>query len=138
MELCEARSDGRALKIFKYMSGPDGLWFSVDFGRKDDESTFYGTITIIAGKRAAKKYRAELRIFSNEMVNSVTYYGPVLSLDERAPFEHQEAFEISSKKFAVFNNGFDYFGDHNKDKNGEIVMPIAPKITKLELGIPTA
>ena len=67
----------------------------------------------------------------------MTYYCPVLPLDEGAPFDHRDAFEISSKKFAVFNHGLDHFGDHNKDKHGEVTMPIAAKIMKLELGIPT-
>ena len=30
-----------------------------------------------------------------------------------------------------------YFGDHNKDKDGEIVIPVSFKITKKELDIPT-
>ena len=80
--------------------------------------------------------RAELRLFSNERVNTLTYYGPVLPVDERVPFEHGDAFEISAKKFANFNHGFDYFGDHNRDKNGELVIPIAVKIMRKELGIP--
>ena len=43
---------------------------------------------------------------------------------------------IDKKRFMLFNKGFDYFGDHNKDKNGEIVIPIMVKIIKKELNIP--
>ena len=32
--------------------------------------------------------------------------------------------------------GFDRFGNHNKDKNGEIIIPIMVKIIKKELDIP--
>ena len=39
--------------------------------------------------------------------------------------------------FATFNHGCEYFGDHNKDKNGEIVVPVLYKIIKKELDIPT-
>ena len=135
--LARYRGDGRALKAFKYVAGPDGEhWFSVDFGRKENESSFFGAVTVIGGVTVANKFRAELRLFSNERVNTLTYYGPVLPVDERVPFEHEDAFEISAKKFAKFNHGFDHFGDHNRDKNGEIVIPIAVKIMRKELGIP--
>ena len=135
--LARYRGDGRALKVFKYVAGPDeDHWFSVDFGRKDNESTFFGAVTVLAGKTIADKFRAELRLFSNERVNTLTYCGPVLPVDERIPFEHEDAFEISAKKFANFNHGCDYFGDHNRDKNGELVIPIAVKIMRKELGIP--
>ena len=30
----------------------------------------------------------------------------------------------------------EYFGDHNKDKNGEIVLPLPVKIEKKKLDIP--
>ena len=77
--------------------------------------------------------RAELRVFSYDMVNTVTHFGPVFALDENSPFEHEEAFEMSAKRFAAFNDGYDYFGDHNKDKNGEVTIPISVEIFKKEL-----
>ena len=133
----KSTDDKRALKVFKYVAGPeDEHWFSVDFGRRDNDSAFYGVVTVIGGKTVADKFRAELRLFSNERLNTLTYCGPVLPVDERVPFEHEDAFEISAKKFANFNHGLDYFGDHNWDKNGELVIPIAVKIMRKELGIP--
>ena len=43
---------------------------------------------------------------------------------------------IPKKKFAIFNKGYQFFGDHNRDKNGEITVPIMATIIKKELNIP--
>ena len=49
--LARYRGDGRALKVFQYVAGPDDVhWFSVDFGRKDNESAFFGAVTVIGGE----------------------------------------------------------------------------------------
>ena len=36
----------------------------------------------------------------------------------------------------MLEKGFDKFGDHNKDKNGEVIIPMTVKIIKKELNIP--
>ena len=60
--LARYRGDGRALKVFKYVAGPDDVhWFSVDFGRKDNESAFFGAVTVIGGKTVADKFRLAIQ-----------------------------------------------------------------------------
>ena len=44
---------------------------------------------------------------------------------------------MSCPRFAFFNHGKEYFGDHNKDKNGDVVLPLSIKIEKKELRLPT-
>ena len=44
---------------------------------------------------------------------------------------------MTRSKFAFFNHGKEYFGKHNKDKNGEYVLPLSVKIEKKKLGLPT-
>ena len=60
--LARYRGDGRALKVFQYVAGPDDVhWFSVDFGRKDNESAFFGAVTVIGGKTVADKFRLAIQ-----------------------------------------------------------------------------
>ena len=44
---------------------------------------------------------------------------------------------MTRSKFAFFNHGKEYFGNHNKDENGEIVLPLSVKIERKKLGLPT-
>ena len=94
---------------------------------------------VIGGKQVVKKYRVELRVSSKKSSVSLTHSGPVFPIDyfPSAAAKDKESFEISCSKFAFFNHGKDYFGDHNKDKNGEIVLPLSVKIEKKELDLPT-
>ena len=62
-------------------------------------------------------------------------YGPVFPIEYIDAPEDKDSFEISVSKFASFNHGMEYFGEHNKDKNGEIVLPVTVKIEKKKLDI---
>ena len=84
----------------------------------------------------ANKYRVEMRLSSSEKEFTTTHHGPVFSVDVLHPWKREEAFSVDMKKFGVFNNGYEYFCNHNKDKNGEITVPIMVKIIKKELDIP--
>ena len=123
--------------VFKFFIGPDQRRFCVDIGKITDED-FTLCITVIGGKEVAKMYKAELGIFSNKKNSSVTYNGPVFPLEHTMlNIPYGEAFNMNPKWCEIFNHGYQYFGDHNKDKDGEIVIPVSFKITKKELDIPT-
>ena len=105
---------------------------------KIEESLFKAYVRVLGGENVAKKYRVELRLFSSELSTTLTHHGPVYSQDNRplrANNNNEKAFIIDKKMFALFNNGFDHFGDHNMDENGEITVPIMVSIKK-ELDIP--
>ena len=91
----------------------------------------------MGGKQVAKKYRVELRVSSNKNSVSHTYSGPVFPIEYGidGATKDKESFEISCPKFAFFNHGQEYFGKHNEDKNGEIVLPVTVKIEKKMLGV---
>ena len=91
----------------------------------------------MGGKQGAKKYRVELRVTSNKSSVSLTHNGPVFPIEYLDAPEDKESFKISWSKFAFFNYGKEYFGKHNSDKNGEIVLPLSVKIEKKKLGIST-
>ena len=122
---------------YKFEIGPDGLVFLTDVIR--DKDFFRIAVRVIGGKQVAKKYRVELRLSSNKSSVSLTHNGPVFPIEffPLAAANDKESFEISCSKFTFFNHGKEYFGDHNKDKNGEIVLPLSVKIEKKELDLPT-
>jgi len=121
--------------FYRFYNGPDGHIFCIDLDARH-KSFFRATAVVIGGEHVANKYRVELRLYSSEMVSTHTYHGPVYSVDFEGSWGDKEAFSIDKKKFALFNNGFEYFGDHNKDKNGEIHVPVMVKIIKKELDVP--
>jgi len=121
--------------VFKFFIGPDQRQFCMDIGKiteKDAPLCLY----VVGGKEVAKKYQAEVRIFSNEENISLTYNGPVFPVDNAA-LSDAKAFQMKPEWFKTFNQGHKYFGNHNKDKNEEIVIPVLYKIIKKELDIPT-
>ena len=107
----------------------------MDIGITDTDASL--RIFVVGGKEVPKKYKAELRVFSNSKNICVTYNGPVFPVDDPDQTDPDEAFHKQPEWFETFNHGYQYFGNHNKDKNGEIVIPVLFKIIKKELDIPT-
>ena len=129
---------------FMIENGPDGLVFLTDVIRDKngilDDGHFHIVVRVMGGKQVAKKYRVELRVSSNKSSVSLTHSGgPVFPIDYSKidATDVKESFEISCPKFAFFNHGKEYFGKHNEDKNGEIVLPVSVKIEKKKLGVST-
>ena len=54
----------------------------------------------------------------------------VSSLDETP---NSSLFFINDDQFKIYNKGHVELGDHNKDKNGELTMPVTFKIMKKKL-----
>jgi len=121
---------------FKFFMGPDQHRFCVDIGVITDKDVPL-RVCVVGGKEVAKKYKAELRLFSSEDI-SATYNGPVFPMDDPMPdLPNGKAFYMNPEWFKTFNHGYPYFGYHNMDKNGEIVISVLFKIIKKELDIPT-
>ena len=123
---------------YKFETGPGGKLFCTGIvikegGEKGKELFLYGSVRVMGGKQEAKKYRAQFRVSSNDTTVNLTHSGPVFSVDEFGT--EKECFEMSAYRFESFNHGQKYFGDHNKDKNGEYVLPIQPKIIKKGLAL---
>jgi len=115
--------------------GPDGHIFRVILNANDD--TYVKAYAyVIGGKNVANRYRVEMRLTSNDKEFTLTHHGPVFPVDVKDPGDSEKSYWIAKKRFAIFNKGFDKFGDHNKDKNGEVIIPMTVKIIKKELNIP--
>jgi len=114
--------------------GPDGHIFSVII--RSYNATFMKAYAyVMGGETVANGYRVEMRLSSCEKEFTLTHHGPVFPVDIKAK-NCEESFLIAKERFAVFNKGFDKFGDHNKNENGEVVIPMMVKIIKKELNIP--
>ena len=121
--------------FYRFLTEPDGHIFCIDLDASD-ESLFKAHAVVIGGRHVANKYRVKLRLYSSEMESTLTHHGPVFPVDFEEPYNNKEAFIVDKKKFALFNKGSARFGDHNKGKNGEIIVPIMVNIIKKELDIP--
>ena len=122
-------------RVFRTCIEPDGRIFQIVLnGTHRFLIKVYAQV--VGGERVANKYRVEFRLNSCEKEYTYSFHGPVMSADVLEPWNREDVFIISKKKFALFNKGFDYFADHSKDKNGEIEVPITAKLIKKELDIP--
>jgi len=118
----------------RHVIEPDGQIFRIILNA--NYTIFMAYVLIIGGEHVANKYRVEMRLGSGEKEFTTTHHGPVFSVDVNHPGAREEAFTVDRRKFGFFNKGYEYFGEHNKDKNGEITVPISVKIIKKELEIP--
>jgi len=113
----------RAYKVFP---GPDNNIFGVVMCLTKTHR--WGYVIVLGGKREAKKYRSKMRVSSEEMDVSVVHNGPVYSVDDEVTWACKETFQMDHKRFADFNHGQEFFGDHNKASSGLIELPIDVKV----------
>jgi len=116
-------------RAYKILLGPDDDIFGVVLGLTKTHR--WGYVTVLGGQRVAKKYKAKLRIASDKMDATLVHTGPVFSVDDEVTPTCKEAFQMDLQRFADFNHGFDYFGDHNKTESGDMELPVTVKITKI-------
>ena len=124
--------------------GAQRIWIDPDSGLRfqailfhNDEGKHWICQTIVfAGKNIAKKFRAEMRLSSHDVDTSLIFHCNVHCLDDRNEFDASKMFRIMDDDFKIYNKGHIKLGDHNKDKNGELTMPITVevKMKKLNLG----
>ena len=127
--------ENRSVFAFKDSIEPDGHRFRVVLNAMS--TTFIRAYAyVIGGETVANGYRVEMRLHSSEEEFTITYHGPVFPVDVTQPWNQKESFWIAKEKFKIFNKGFEDFGDHNQDKNGEVTFPVMVKIIKKELNIP--
>ena len=79
-------------------------------------------------QKFAKQFGVEMRLSSNEVYSSHVFQCDVSGIDETGG-----VFVIPDDQFKMYNNGQVDLGDHNKDKSGELAMPVCFKIIKKEL-----
>ena len=88
---------------------------------------------VFGGKNMAKQYRVEMRLSSYDVSSSHTFNCDIFSIDDIEKPSDSKVFIINNDQFKIYNKGHVELGDHNKDKNGELTMPVTFKITKKKL-----
>ena len=98
----------------------------------DDQKQWKCSAIVFGGKDVAKQYRAEMRLSSYDVDANHIFNCNVSPIDDIASAA-LIVFVITDDQFKIYNKGHAELGDHNKDKNGELTMPVTFKIIKKKL-----
>ena len=102
--------------MMKINSGGASAWFLI-----------YQTTLVFGEKIVVRKFKVEMRLSSNDADKSHIFYGNVYSLDEKY-FDASKVF--TNEQFKLHNKCHTEIGNHNRDENGELVLPITIKVDK--------
>ena len=124
---------GSAKKM--WINSETGLRFRASLTH-DDERKMWRCYTIVfAGKNVAKKFRAEMRLSSHNGDTSLVFNCNVYCLDDWKDRDASKEFRIDEDQFKISNKGYIELGDHNKDKNGEMMMPVTVEVKMKKLNV---
>ena len=126
------------------ISGAQKMWIEPESGLRFravlvhyDEEKYWKCFTVVfGGKNVAKKFRAEMRLSSYDGDTSIISNCNVKCLDDWKEVDASQEFCITDYQFKIYNKGHIELGAHNKDKNGELTMPVSVevKMKKLNMG----
>ena len=125
---------GNAKKM--WIDSETGLRFEAFLYHDDKKEQWRCHTTVFAGKNVAKKFRAEMRLSSHDLDSSHIFNGNVYCLDDWEWFDASKQFRIDDDHFEFYNNGHIVLGARNRDKNGELKLPVTVdvKIKRLNVG----
>ena len=125
---------GRAKKV--WIDSETGHSFRAILYHIDEKKQWNCYALVFGGKNVAKKFRAEIRLSSHDMNSSHIFNCDVYCLDDWKMFDASKQFRITDEEFKIYNKGHTELGDHNKDKNGELMLPVTVdvKMKKLNVG----
>ena len=112
------------------------IWFDFEYGLRfravlvhSVEKKHWTCYTVVfAGKNVAKKFTAEMRLSSHDVGSSLIFNGNVYCLDDWKEFDASKLFRIMDDEFKIYNKGHIELGEHNKDKNGDLTMPVTVEV----------
>ena len=100
----------------------------------NDEGKYWSCFTVVfAGENVAKSFRAEMRLSSHDVDSSHIFNCNVLCLDNWEKADVSKEFRIMNDQFKICNKGHIELGYHNKDKNGELTMPVTVEVKMRKL-----
>ena len=112
-----------------------GLRFNAVLYHNDEEKEWRCYTMVLDGKKVAKKFRAEMRLSSHDGNTSLNFNCDVKCLDDRRELDDSKMFCICDKQFKMYNKGHIELGYHNKDKNGELMMPVTVEVKMKKLNV---
>ena len=122
--------------IRMWIDSESGLRFRAVLIHVDEKKYWVSYTVVYAGRNVAKKFRAEMRLSSYDGDTSHNFNCNVYCLDDWKKMDATKTFRIMDDDFKIYNKGHINLGDHNKDKNGELIMPVSVevKVKKLNVG----
>ena len=127
-----------------HILGAEMMWIDSESGLRFKAALWYNPrkkywtcfTVAFAGINAAKKFRAEMRLSSYDGDTSTIFNCSVFCLDDWEKDDTSKEFRIMDDQFKICNKGHILLGDHNKDKNGELMLPVTVevKMKKLNMG----
>ena len=124
---------GNAMKT--WIDSDTGLRFWAALYHPDKKEQWRCYTTVFGRKNIANKFRAEMRLSSYDGDTSNTFNCNVYSLDEWKEFDASKVFCITDDQFKIYNKGHVELGYHNKDKNGELTMPVTIEVKIKKLNV---
>ena len=112
-----------------------GLRFRAVLYHHDEEKHWRCYAVVFDGKNVAKKFRAEIRLSSYDGDTSLIFNCNVKCLDDWMVFDDSKMLRIMEDNFKIYNKGHMELGDHNKDKNGELTMPVKVEVKMKKLNV---
>ena len=119
------------------------MWIDSETGHRfkavlyhDNEKEQWRCYTaVFGGKSVAKKFRAEIRLSSHDSDTSLVSNCNVKCLDDWNMFDASKEFHIGDEQFRIYNKGHIEVGDHNKDKNDEMALPVTVEVKMKKLNV---
>ena len=124
---------GKARKM--WMDPESGHCFRAILYHDDEKGQWECFIVVFAGENVAKKFRAEMRLSSHDGDTSHTFNCNVYCLDDWKMFDASREFHIPDEEFKVFNKGHIELVEHNKNKNGELTLPVTVEVKIKKLNV---
>ena len=124
---------GSAKKM--WIDAESGLRFMATLYHNDELEQWRCYTTVFGGKNVARKFRAEIRLSSNDVDSSLIFNCGVFCLDDWNKFDATRDFHVNDDQFKIYNKGHIKLGDHNKDKNGELMLPVTVEVKMKKLNV---
>ena len=124
---------GNALKM--WIDSETGIRFWTFLYHIDEKEHWRCYTAVFGGENVAKKFRAEMRLSSYDGDASSIFNCNVYCLDNWPKFYASKVFCILDAQFRIYNKGRIELGDHNKDKNGELTMPVTVEVKMKNLNV---
>ena len=119
-----------------YRQGAHAMWVDPETGHSfsavlKQEATFWSCFVMVyGGEKVAKGFSVQIKLSSQERTSSHAFTGKVCPMGDHATWPQEHTFRFLFDEFKSYNAGHYFIGEHNRDKSGELKLPITVKVEK--------
>ena len=113
---------GHAYKI--WIDSESGYRFEAGLYHADKKEQWRCYTMVFGGKNVAKKFTTEMKLSSYDGDTNLIFNCNVFCLDNAIEWDASKEFCIADEQFKICNKGQIELGEHNKDENGDMMMPV--------------